>query len=49
MIEASAAAALPAIRLHTPLLFDLVLKRNLRSGGKTLAARVFETRGFFMR
>jgi mannonate dehydratase len=49
MIEASAADVLREIRLHNPLLFDLVLKRSLRSGGKSLAARVFETRGFFMR
>jgi predicted TIM-barrel fold metal-dependent hydrolase len=49
MIEASAADVLREIRLHNPLLFDFVLKRSLRSGGKSLAARVFETRGFFMR
>jgi mannonate dehydratase len=49
MVEPSAADVLREIRLHNPLLFDFVLKRNLRSNGKALATRVFETRGFFMR
>ena len=40
---------LKEIRLHNPLLFDFVLKRNLRSNGKALSAGVFETRRFFMR
>jgi mannonate dehydratase len=48
MIEASAADVLREIRLHNPLLFDFVLKRSLRLNGKALAARVFETRGFFV-
>jgi mannonate dehydratase len=49
MVEASAADVLRDIRLHNPLLFDFVLKRHLRSGGKSLAASVFETRKFFVR
>ena len=49
MLEASSAEVLREIRLHNPLLFDFVLKRSLRSNGKSLSARVFETRGFFMR
>jgi mannonate dehydratase len=49
MIEATAADVLREIRLHNPLLFDFVLKRSLRSSGRSLAARVFETRGFFVR
>lgn len=49
LLEASAADTLREIRLHNPLLFDFVLKRNLRSNGKSLAAGVFETRRFFMR
>jgi mannonate dehydratase len=49
MVEPSAADVLREIRLHNPLLFDFVLKRNLRSNGKALAAGVFETRAFFMR
>jgi uncharacterized protein len=48
MIAASAADVLREIRLHNPLLFDFVLKRNLRSNGRALAARVFETRAFFL-
>jgi mannonate dehydratase len=32
-----------------PLLFDFVLKRTLRSNGKSFATGVFETRAFFMR
>jgi mannonate dehydratase len=49
MLQASSAEVLREIRLHNPLLFDFVLKRSLRSSGKAFAARVFETRGFFMR
>jgi mannonate dehydratase len=49
MVEASAADVLREIRTHNPLLFDFVLKRHLRSNGKALTARVFETRRFFMR
>jgi len=49
LVEEKAAPVLKEIRLHNPLLFDFVLKRHLRSGGAALAARVFETRMFFMR
>jgi predicted TIM-barrel fold metal-dependent hydrolase len=49
MVEASAADTLREIRLHNPLLFDFVLKRHLRSSGKSLPASVFETRKFFVR
>jgi uncharacterized protein len=49
LLEASAADVLREIRLHNPLLFDFVLKRQLRSNGAALAPRVFETRRFFMR
>jgi mannonate dehydratase len=49
MVAAAAADVLREIRLHNPLLFDFVLKRTLRSNGKSLAAGVFQTRGFFMR
>ena len=48
LLESSAAPVLREIRAHNPLLFDFVLKRNLRSNGKALAAGVFETRAFFM-
>ena len=49
MIQPSAADVLREIRVHNPLLFDFVLKRTLRSKGRALAARVFETRAFFVR
>jgi predicted TIM-barrel fold metal-dependent hydrolase len=49
LLAASAGDVLREIRLHNPLLFDFVLKRNLRSNGKALAAGVFETRRFFVR
>lgn len=38
---------LDRLQLANPLLFDLVLKRSLRSGDRTLPARVFETRRVF--
>ena len=46
-IENSAAPVFRALREYNPLLFDFVLKRNLRSGGRRLAAGIFETRSFF--
>lgn len=46
-IEKSAAPLFKRLREHNPLLFEFVLKRSLRSGGKRLAAGVFETRAFF--
>jgi mannonate dehydratase len=48
-IEKSAAALFKGLREYNPLLFDFVLKRSLRAGGKRLAAGIFETRGFFAR
>ena len=47
LVEAAAAPVLKEIRAHNPLLFDFVLKRRLRSGGKRLPRGVFETRRFF--
>ena len=47
LVDESSAPVLREIRLHNPLLFDLALKRRLSSNGKSLAARVFETRCFF--
>jgi predicted TIM-barrel fold metal-dependent hydrolase len=47
LLEPAAARVLSEIRQHNPLLFDFVLKRSLRSGGKSFARRVFETRRFF--
>jgi mannonate dehydratase len=49
LIKESHAKTLKEIRAHNPLLFDFVLKRHLRSNGKALPARVFETRAFFER
>jgi mannonate dehydratase len=49
LLEPAVAPVLRDIRLHNPLLFDFVLKRVLRSGGKSLAAGVFQTRQFFVR
>ena len=47
LVQGSAAPVLKEIRAHNPLLFDFVLKRHLRSNGKSLAKSVFETRAFF--
>jgi len=49
LLPASSSEVLTEIRRHNPLLFDFVLKRALRSGGRRLPAGVFETRAFFMR
>ena len=49
LLQEKAAPVLTEIRRHNPLLFDFVLKRHLRSNGKALPARVFETRMFFVR
>lgn len=47
LLPESAAPVLKEIRAHNPLLFDFVVKRQLRSNGKALARSVFETRSFF--
>jgi len=46
-IEPRLAPVLTALREYHPLLFDFVLKRHLRSGGKSFPEAVFETRPFF--
>jgi len=48
-IEKAAAPLFKGLREHNPLLFDFVLKRSLRAGGKRLAEGIFETRAFFDR
>ncbi len=48
LVQASAAPVLKEIRSHNPLLFDFVLKRQLRSNGRALSETVFETRSFFV-
>jgi uncharacterized protein len=47
LMEKASTGVLKEIRSHNPLLFDFVLKRHLRSNGKALSPRVFETRRFF--
>ncbi len=47
LIAAAAAPVLREIRAHNPLLFDFVLKRQLRSNGRAFPRTVFETRRFF--
>jgi mannonate dehydratase len=47
LLDATAVAPLSAIRRHNPILFDFVLKRHVRRGGRRLARSVFETRRFF--
>jgi len=47
LLQASAAPVLREVREHNPLLFDFVLKRQLRSNGKAIPNNVFETRRFF--
>jgi mannonate dehydratase len=49
LLDAAAVDPLSAIRRHNPLLFDFVLKRHLRLGGRRLAKSVFATRRFFER
>ena len=46
-IAPAMAPVLTEIRRHNPLLFDFVLKRHLRSGGRQLDKRIFETKPFF--
>ena len=41
------AEILSDIRKYNPLLFDFVLKRNLKVGKKQLSSQVFETRSVF--
>jgi mannonate dehydratase len=47
LLDERALPALRALRESNALLFDFVLKRNLRFGGQPLPASVFETRAFF--
>ena len=47
LLDAKAAPVLREIRTHNPLLFDFVLKRHLRSRGKSFSPAVFQTRRFF--
>jgi len=49
LLDPASAQPLKTIRGHNPLLFDFVLKRALRTNGKSFAPSVFETRDFFLR
>jgi uncharacterized protein len=49
LLAEAAAEVLKEIRAHNALLFDFVLKRALRSRGRALSPRIFETRRFFER
>ena len=46
-IDNKEAETLRAIRPHNPLLFDFLLTRTIRHGGKRFAPSVFETRRIF--
>lgn len=46
-VERSAAPLFKSLREHNALLFDFVLKRSLRAGGKRFAGGIFETGAFF--
>jgi len=47
LLPPSSTPLLKEIRTYNPLLFDFVVKRQLRSNGKALAKGIFETRAFF--
>jgi mannonate dehydratase len=47
LLDEAAVEPLRRIREHNPLLFDLVLKRQLRDGSSRLGASVFDTRRHF--
>jgi uncharacterized protein len=47
LLDAKAVPLLLQVREHNPLLFDFMLKRSVRVGGRGLSASVFETRRHF--
>jgi hypothetical protein len=49
LLDSSAVPVLNEIQNYNPLLFDFVLKRQLRSGTQQLSAGIFHTRDFFLR
>ena len=49
LVDPAVVPALRSLRESNPLLFDFVLKRNLKVGGAGLPASAFETREFFTR
>ncbi len=49
LLEKDAVPVLEEIQHYNPLLFDFVLKRQLRAGTQKLADNIFHTREFFLR
>lgn len=49
LLDDAAVPVLNEIQNYNPLLFDFVLKRNLRAGKHSLAVDIFHTRDFFLR
>ena len=49
LLDGEVVSVLDEIQNHNSLLFDFVLKRNLRSGKQKFPVSVFHTRDFFMR
>ena len=49
LLENAAVPVLDEIQHYNPLLFDFVLKRQLRSGAQKLPVSIFHTRDFFLR
>lgn len=49
LLESESASVLDQIQHYNPLLFDFVLKRQLRAGTQKLPASIFHTRDFFLR
>jgi len=49
LLDAETASVVFEVQKYNPLLFDLILKRNLSWQGRRFPRRVFETAGFFQR
>lgn len=49
LLDSAAVPVLDEIQHYNPLLFDFVLKRQLRSGEHKLPASIFHTKNFFLR
>jgi len=47
LLDAETASVVFAVQKYNPLLFDLILKRNLSWQGHRFPRQVFETAGFF--
>jgi uncharacterized protein len=49
LLDSAAVPVLEQIQHYNPLLFDFVLKRQLRAGTQKLSDNIFQTRDFFLR